>query len=74
MAVGNGMPVNRGVITAIICFVLWIAVFKKCSIFFILDFFFEVRERRGIGLNVVILLIEFSYLFFWLFNDAMPTA
>jgi hypothetical protein len=31
MAVGSGMPVNKGVITAIICFVLWIAVLKNAQ-------------------------------------------
>jgi hypothetical protein len=35
---------------------------------------FEVRERWWIGLNLVMLLTEFSYLFICLFNDAMPTA
>jgi hypothetical protein len=48
MAVGNGMPVNKGVITAIICFVLWSAVFKKCSIFFIVGF---LRLESGDGLG-----------------------
>jgi hypothetical protein len=48
MAVGNAMPANKGVITAIICFVLWIAVFKKCSIFFIVGFL-KLESGEGFG-------------------------